>query len=186
MDDAHFLEGVNRKEPKAWERLYDYFYAPLCCYATRVVKDEERAKDIVQECMVQLWRSKVVFEDIKVLTAYVYRAVYRASLNDLRSRERSQRLHEEWTKELLRNEEEGMEKALEEETISRFYAILERLPEQQRDIILLCMKGLKVREIAVELDISENTVKTQKKRAYQFIRGELGELWAVVVSLLFI
>ncbi len=186
MEDAQFLEGINRKEPGAWERLYDYFYAPLCCYAARFVRNEARAKDIVQDCMVQLWRSKVEFHHLKVITTYLYRAVYNASLNDLRSQERAQRLHEKWGEEMARNEEEGVEKALEEETITRFYAVLERLPEQQKEIILLSMKGLKVKEIAASLELSENTVKTQKKRAYQFIRKELGELWGVIVSLLFV
>ena len=60
------------------------------------------------------------------------------------------------------------------------------MPEQQKEIILLSMKGLKVKEIAASLELSENTVKTQKKRAYQFIRKELGELWGVIVSLLFV
>lgn len=47
------------------------------------------------------------------------------------------------------------------------------------------MKGEKVKEIAAKLGISENTVKTQKKRAYHFLREQLSELWAIVLPLLF-
>ena len=77
------------------------------------------------------------------------------------------------------------EMALEEEAITRFHKVLELLPGQQRDILLHCMKGEKVREIAEALGVSENTVKTQKKRAYEFVRDELGELWGVVAALFF-
>ena len=36
MEYRQFLDGVNRKEDKAWVELYDYFYAPLCCYAAKL------------------------------------------------------------------------------------------------------------------------------------------------------
>ena len=92
---------------------------------------------------------------------------------------------EEWMDRVLEDEEEGMAMALEEEAITRFYTVVSGLPEQQREILLLCMKGEKVKEIAAKLGISENTVKTQKKRAYHFLREQLSELWAIVLPLLF-
>ena len=38
------------------------------------------------------------------------------------------------------------------------------------------MKGERVRDMAEKLGISENTVKTQKKRAYAFVREQLGDV----------
>ena len=71
------------------------------------------------------------------------------------------------------------------EAISRFYQAISRLPEQQREILLQSANGKKIRDIALSLGISENTVKTQKKRAYFFLREQLGELWLFVLPLLF-
>ena len=68
---------------------------------------------------------------------------------------------------------------------SRFYQAISRLPEQQREILLQSANGKKIRDIALSLGISENTVKTQKKRAYFFLREQLGELWLFVLPLLF-
>lgn len=185
MERVEFLEGVNRKEDKAWDELYQYFYAPLCCYSARITRNENAAEDIVQGCLVRLWHSSVCFREIKVITSYLYRSVYNASLNFVRSRQRAWKLHEEWMDRVLEDEEEGMAMALEEEAITRFYTVVSGLPEQQREILLLCMKGEKVKEIAAKLGISENTVKTQKKRAYHFLREQLSELWAIVLPLLF-
>ena len=42
-------------------------------------------EDVVQGCFVKLWLSTVCFEDIKVITAYLYRAVYNAALNFVRA-----------------------------------------------------------------------------------------------------
>ena len=182
VEQKQFLAGVNGKDHRAWEKLYDYFYAPLCCYAGRITGDESGVEDIVQGCLVKLWRSSMTFSDIKVITSYLYRSVYHASLNYIRDRQRARRIHEDWMRE--RVEEHAVEWAVEEEAVSRFYVLLEQLPEQQKEIILCCMKGDKVREIAEKLGISENSVKTQKKRAYQFLRERMGKTWTVVAVLL--
>lgn len=76
--------------------------------------------------------------------------------------------------------------ALEEEAITRFYSVISHLPEQQKQILLRSMKGERVKEIADKMNISENTVKTQKKRAYAFVREQLDDLWVVVISMLFV
>lgn len=75
--------------------------------------------------------------------------------------------------------------ALEEETVSRFYEVLSLLSGQQKEILFGALEGATVREIAERLSISENTVKTQKKRAYQVIREHMGKVFTSVLLLLF-
>ena len=145
MEYRQFLDGVNRKEDKAWVELYDYFYAPLCCYAAKIMGNDQMVEDVVQGCFVKLWMGQVVSD-----------------------------------------ESDAVEMALEEEAITRFYTVITRLPEQQRDILLRSMKGERVRDMAEKLGISENTVKTQKKRAYAFVREQLGDVWMVIVGLFFV
>ena len=57
METRLFIQGVNLKEDQAWKELYNYFYAPLCCYSARLIGDEDAAEDIVQGCLLRLWRS---------------------------------------------------------------------------------------------------------------------------------
>ena len=76
--------------------------------------------------------------------------------------------------------------ALEDEAITRFFTVIIRLPEQQRDILLRSMKGEKVKDMAEKLGVSENTIKTQKKRAYAFVREQLGDVWMVIAGLFFV
>ena len=44
---------------------------------------------------------------------------------------------------------------------------------------------MKVKEIAKVLNVSENAIKMQKKRAYSVIREELGECWSVLLIMRF-
>jgi RNA polymerase sigma factor, sigma-70 family len=185
-EQAQFLDGVNRKDNKAWEELYRYFYAPLCSYSGKIICDADMAEDIVQGCFVSLWRSSFRFTDIKAITTYLYRSVYNGSLNFIRDRQAAVQIHQKWFDNLQVNEEEALHIALEEEAITRFYSIILQLPEQQREILLASLRGDKVKDIAERLSVSENTVKTHKKRAYQFIREQLGDSLGVIVSLLFV
>ena len=49
----------------------------------------------------------------------------------------------------------------------------------------LSLEGLKVREIAQLLEVSENTVKMQKKRAYAYLRERMGMVWGILLHSLF-
>lgn len=174
MRNIVFLDGINKKSEKAWEELYRYYYAPLCNYSEKVVGEGNVGEDIVQECLIRMWHADVEFTELRALTAWLYKSVYNASISFLREKRTQERLQDDLLREGWLGEEDACALALREETISRFYEILAELPAQQREIILYCLKGLKVQEIADMLGVSENTIKTQKKRAYLFIREHLG------------
>ena len=127
---------------------------------------------------------KILYRD--VYYGYgAHRSVFKISKSFLRDRQRAHKLHEKWMKQTYESEVAAIAGAIEEEAISRFYQAISRLPEQQREILLQSANGKKIRDIALSLGISENTVKTQKKRAYFFLREQLGELWLFVLPLLF-
>lgn len=170
MEHSVFLKGVNQKKEKAWEKLYHYYYASLCSYAEKLTGDAEVAEDIVQECLIRMWHTPSEFPELKALTAWLYKSVYHASISALRKKRSQERLSEAWHESEACDEQGALKMALKEEAISRFYDILYQMPQQQQDILLYSLKGLKVQEIAGILTISENTVKTQKKRAYLFVR----------------
>lgn len=169
MDDSAFIEGINRKSEKALKKLYERYYAPLCSYAEKLLNDNGYAEDIVSSCLVKVWNTEVAFPNKNALTAWLFKSVYHAAIDVMR--EKTFFLH--FRNNLppdLPDEETAKDMALREEAITYFYEILERLPEQQRQIIRLTLQGYKVQEIATSLGISENTVKEQKKRAYRFVR----------------
>ena len=67
METRLFIQGVNLKEDQAWKELYNYFYAPLCCYSARLIGDEDAAEDIVQGCLHGYGAHRSVFKISKSL-----------------------------------------------------------------------------------------------------------------------
>lgn len=173
MDFSAFLDGINKKSERAWKELYRYYYAPLCSYADRLTGEEGLGEDIVQECLIRMWRTGLEFADLRALTSWLYKSVYNASISVLREKKSKERLYSELPQEELAGEGDAQKMALREEVIRRFYEVLYKLPRQQQDVLLFSLRGLSVSGVAKEMNISENTVKTLKKRAYLFVREHL-------------
>ena len=177
IENDLFVYKVNQKNDQAWQELYQKFYPALCNYCMKIVKDPDIAEDIVQECYIRLWDSSVRFPDIQRLTGYLYRSVYTRSLNLIRDKGTSELFYQRWGDERLseENNDSAIELAVEEDVVKKIYRVVNELPQQQRQILLMSLEGKTVKEIAEILNISENTVKTQKKRAYLDIREKLGD-----------
>lgn len=71
IDEQLILSGVNRKVDKAWESLYEHYYAALCTYVNRILKRTESTEDLVQEVFIAVWRSEKKFDSIQDLTRYL-------------------------------------------------------------------------------------------------------------------
>ena len=182
-DEPEFISNINAKKEIAWKKLYRNYYPALCNYASRMIQDEVIVEDIVQECLIKLWDSPVTFPNIRSLTGWLYQAVYTRSLNTMRDQARANKLRQDlWDSvqgELT--EEEAVDSAIEEEILHKFRTIITQLSPQQQEIMKMSMDGMKVKEIAEILGVSENAIKMQKKRAYSTIREELGECWSVLL-----
>lgn len=165
--------GINQKESDAWKELYRYFYGTLCNYTTKIVVDETVAEDIVQECFISIWNSSLHFQEMKALSVYLYRSVHNNALKYLRDKNVDNQRLQRWSKEQDDVEDVDFYQAVEEELIRKLHVVIDQLPEQRKNILLLSIDGLTVQEIADQLNISINTVKTQKKRAYVFLKENL-------------
>ena len=185
MRAKEFVIGVNSKKRDSWKELYRYFYSALCNYSSKITNNRPVSEDIVQNMFIGLWDSEIIFENYSKLTAYLYKAVYTRSLNFLRDNKYFNSPIEQHEKLEATTEDYYIEMALEEEIISKFYQAMEQLSSKQRDVILMSMKGDKISLIAEKLDISINSVKTHKKRAYSFLKNKLGDNFSIIILLLF-
>lgn len=174
IDVTQILHGVNDKDVNAWKSVYTYYYAALCSYADRLIHDTIVAEDLVQEVLMNIWKGDRKFPQVDDLTYYLYRSTYNQSMMHLRR----EKFQERYTQH-VKNEETGEYSDLEfaetvrEELIRQLYFHIDELPEERRKIILLSIKGYSGNEIAEELGISINTVKTQKSRSFKYLREKL-------------
>ena len=154
------IERINKREEKAWKVLFDYYYAPLCCYVEEFLRSKELAEDVVQETLLRLWLCRD-------RTYYLYKAVYNNSISYLRTKHR----HVELTEVVNKNwNDEEFAYTVKEELYRRLYAEIQKLPQRRRAIMMMTIEGKSGREIAELLGISVNTVKGAKQKAIETLR----------------
>lgn len=175
MFSEAFIEDINEKKASAWEDLYTLYYGSLCSYSNNIIQDRDLAKDIAQDILIAIWKLDKKFISLRELTLYLYRACHNNTLMHLRNsnlrREVLSRI------EIEVNDDPDPDRfftlTLQEELMRQLYLCVNELPAGSRRIIELSIRGMSGPEIARELGVTINTVKTQKSRALKFLREKL-------------
>lgn len=93
-------------------------------------------------------------------------------------------MNEEVDPRLEDNTESVLNVMIEEEDHREVIAAISKLPKERRRVVELSMAGFSQEEIAEKMAISVNTVKTQKRKAYAFLREELKHLFIIFLVLM--
>ena len=164
----------NRKtgEDKAYEEVFLTYYPHLCLFANRILSDFAEAEDIVQDVFLRLWEMAPTLPEDTRLGNYLYSSVKNLCLNHLKHLQVEDSHKSKLTEALAFMG--SLEYEDDTEVIDKLRACVGRLPEQQRKILEMRMfQDMSYKEIAERLKISEGSVHTHVKRAYNFIRAAL-------------
>lgn len=169
IDTQDFI-AVARDDRNAFERLFRRYYRLLCDYGRSILGERELAEDVVQEVFIYFWNNREVIHIQMSVKAYLYTAVRHGALNVLKKQLIERKHNPQLTEfvEFLQTSEYSDE---EQEEINRIRQVMAELPKQCLKVFLMsAIDGKKYQEIADELDISINTVKTHISKAYRLIR----------------
>ena len=163
----HYSEPLTAQ--KLFSKLYVSYYARLVRFASLYVGGMGDAENIVQDFFQQP-------------DAYLFSAVKHRCLNFLRSQlsvvDRRQPLsdiiEQEYKLKLYSLQLLDDSLMSKDEVENQIYHAIDNLPERCREIFVMSkLKGMKYREIAESLGISQNTVEGQMAIALKKLREEL-------------
>jgi RNA polymerase sigma-70 factor (ECF subfamily) len=157
---------------QAFEELFHAFWDAGERFVKSFLPNDDSCKDIVQEIFVQVWNKRHIFESEKHFKAYFYKALRNNTIKYLSRQKPSEELSDIQALE----SEDVFTKIMEIEFNREVSRAISMLPEKRRQVILQAMAGLTVKEIAENLNISINTVKIHKKKAYSDLRKELKDI----------
>lgn len=149
-------------------RILTEYAKNLCLYAMNYLPSEADAEDIVQDVFTRFFEKKDNrFFNEKALKTYLFNSVRNACLDKLEKKEIIQ-----YNIDILKQEIIDEETPLFDEKIfQEIQEELSRMPEQTKRIIsCVFSKGMKYQEVADELHISVNTVKTLLRKGIQHLR----------------
>lgn len=158
------------------EHFFKQYYRQLCHYAWQYLGDLEASKDVVNDVFTKMIHQQPVVacnNNDKHLKNYLYQAVRNASLNQLRKKKSEQKYLEATPFEEA--SEESIElNIIQNEVMQAVYEVIEELPISCREVFKKAyIEGLSNAEVAAELELSINTIKTQKQRGLKFLKSRL-------------
>ena len=165
------IEQFREGSRKVYQDIFENLYSILCSFANKYLFDNDESEDICQEVFIELWKQKEKFENYDQIKAFLYLSVKNKCLNVLKHQKVKDKF--KTSDSSTDNDIYFEEQIIKAEVVSTIYQSINRLSKQRREIIILSMQGLKNNEIAENLNVSVNTIKLQKKIAYQKLREEL-------------
>lgn len=141
-------------------------------FVLKNIRDEEKARDIVQDSFEKLWvhRQDVSGEKVK---AYLYSTAYHRLIDLVRKDSRLSIVDD------IRSEEASFEQYSDlQEVLNR---AIQLLPNDQRSVLLLRdYEGYSYKEIAEITQLNESQVKVYIYRARVFMKNYIGKMDVLV------
>ena len=156
----------------AFNRIVEELSNQLYRFALSMQKDEDEAKDAVQDAFAKLWerRDQVNPEKVK---SYLFTAVHHKIIDNFRKGKRQQSIDETQITERVKQETHDLNAVLHE--------ALNTLPEIQRSVILLRdYEGYNYEEIAEMTKLSLAQVKVYIFRGRQKLKQYIGSIEMVI------
>lgn len=164
----------SRGEEVAFNKLFRIYYPALCFFGERMGVERFIAEEVAQDAFLTIWKKRENFDKEKAFKVYLYITVRNACLKHLQKEKR-------YTGHLdtFAENADGLQlphefELIETDMFQVIYTAIDRLPEQCGKILRMSyIYGKKNQQIAIELAISEQTVKNQKVKALKLLKGIL-------------
>ncbi len=156
---------------------YTALQALLMNFALKLTKDEEAARDLVQDTALKAYKYRKMYQKGTNMGAWLMTIMRNTFINDYRKRKRRQILNDSTSNNYLLNSGSSSVSNTGELQIAieEVENILNKIDDWARIPLLMHVEGYKYDEIAQELEIPLGTVKSRIYFARKQLKARLGE-----------
>ena len=174
MSDEEMLEGCKANREQAQKYLFDRYSRVMMGVCLRYADSHEEAQDIVQDAFIKVFKKIGTFSGKGSLEGWIRRIMVNTSLDYLRSIKNERFNVSVDDVQFKLKENEVVVDSLQAEDLLK---IIQTLPTGYRTVFnMYAIEGYSHKEIADQLDISENTSKSQYSRARSLLQKKLEEV----------
>lgn len=182
LSDVELTVLLKEGDAAAYTVVYNRYFNELYIHAYSRLRDKEEAQDVVHELFTTLWNKRTALVFKSSLPAYLYTAIRNRILDVIAH----QQVESKYVVSLQRFLEEGYCVTDHQVRERQLAALIEKgiseLPPKMREIFELSRKhAMNHKEIAEQLNLSEQTVRTQVKNALRILRLKLGLMLFVIM-----
>lgn len=180
VDERIIIAQLRNGSEKAFNLAYDMYAMRLFAFCYTFVKSKDDAEEIVQEAFVKLWLNREQITNTDTLKPYLFTIVYRDIINMVRKRVKSVSF-EDYVADVSAISENDSRIEYEQylEVVEKSLSLLP--PTQQSVVRMSRLEGLKNKEIAERLSLSEKTVKNQLSVGMKSVRYIVAKVLKIVI-----
>lgn len=171
VQEIEWMRRTKDGDHAAFRALYSKYCRLVFSYSLFIVKSRHLAEEAVQEVFSRVWEKRENLRDDSSFKAYVCTIAKNYLLNQLRKASYDAGMREQVFYSRAKADISGENSLLENELEGFRERAFKSLPAERKKIFLLSYEqGLKHKEIARALGISQNTVKDQIVKAHKDIK----------------
>ena len=165
--------------------LFERFKKPVHDYVRTITGSDELAQEIAQEVFIRLWRKMGSYDEIENIDFYTFRIARNECMRYFKKAAVETHMLQELQKRMTAENNNVSEYINFKETEGLLdKAIASLSPQRQKVYLLSRRQGMRIEEIAAEMQISYNTVRNHLVEALRQIRHYYLEHLSVAVLLI--
>lgn len=178
----NIVKNICQSDPAALKELWDALAPDVYKLAYSILRSEDDAKEITQMVFIKIWEVRSTLKIEKEIRPFLFTIAKNSSYDVLRKKYKEKVLLGNLQNEFRELTPSELDSDVMERVLFRLEQLIAELPEQRRTIFVSSrFEGLTYKQIAERLNISENTVDTQMRRALNFLRKHLAEEIAMFI-----
>lgn len=184
MEEYTLLIELKKGNKQAYSILFNKYYRDLVLFGGNFLPNKSLCEDIVQNIFLKLWRDREVLVIETSLKSFLLRSVQNSCLDELRHKG-VVREHESYSSTFGASDNIDTENyVLYSDLHNHLNDALSKLPESCRQAFEMNrLEGLKYREIAEKLNVSERTIEVRIGKALSLLRNHLKEFFVTIFIL---
>lgn len=177
FSDVELVELLKTDDSAAYTVIYNRYFHTLYVHAFQKLNDKQEAQDVVHELFAQLWNKRNDLNINSNLIGYLYSGVRNKILDQI-SRQQVRDKYFNSLQGFLESNYSITDHRIREKQLTELIDKgIADLPNKMREIFELSRKkSLSHKQIAAQLNLSEQTVKKQVNNALRILRTKLGTM----------
>lgn len=175
FSDTELIGLLKSGDKTAFTEIFNRYQSLLYIFAYKRIGEREEAKDLIHELFLTLWEKRESLNISGSLPAYLF-TILKNKIFDLYKHKKVSQRYLDAFQNYLDTNQNGSDYLVRHNDLS---AVIEKeiaaLPARMREVFELSRKtNLSRKEIASELNLSEQTVKSHMHHALRILKTRLG------------
>lgn len=182
LDEKDLLKKLNAGNYQAFDVFYSRYWENIFLYVQRVINDENEAKDIVQDTFLTIWNLQGKLNHVESFKAYSLAIARNKALRFIRNHNHKTELIDDFISFLKDHEPSALDQLIKDELALFVEIEVAKMPDRMRETYKRSREeGLSNKEIALLMQVSDQTVKKQIQYSLKYLRHSLSKLHGIIL-----